>query len=252
MENFMRILSFNLRYSRVVDPRIERVLSVITESAPDLIGVQEATEKWVSVLKTALPDYVLLGCSDTAAPGGEYTALLVRSCRFAVMDWTTRWLTDTPNTPSLIYRSLRPRTYTCAKLRDLSNDRTLFAVNTHFDPLYEENRMVAAVHLCRFVRRLSAPVIVTGDFNFDEAISDVYRHITSQYLDDTKYLAKNVYKSETFQKYRFFSATLDYCFVSRGDFHVEEYRVIDKSADGIRPSDHNPILVTLQQVKQVK
>jgi len=249
MENIIRILSFNLRYSRVAEQRIQCVLSIIREALPDVIGVQEATEKWVEILKMMLPDFALIGNSDTADEHGEYTAILVRTDRFDICQWTTRWLTDTPMSPSVVYRSMRPRTYTCANLRDRASNRVFYVVNTHFDPLYEETRMVSAAHLCSFVEALSYPVIVMGDFNLDEAISDVYRLITVQYLDDAKYLAKNAYGSETFHKYRFFSATFDYCFVSRSDFQIEEYRVIDKSIDGIRPSDHNPIVVTLQQMK---
>ena len=86
---------------------------------------------------------------------------------------------------------------------------------------------------------------VTGDFNYDERTSEVYKYFTAGVLADSKYLAKDLYAAPTFHGFKNLDAIIDFCYVSRDAYEVADYRVIDALFDGEHPSDHNPVVVTI-------
>ena len=239
------IMSFNLWCGGVTEERTARVFAAIRDAQPDILGVQEATPQWMKLLREALPEYTSAGFGREGGDKGEYSAIFVKRDRFDILSEDTRWLTDTPETFSYVEGSLCPRVYTWAKLHDKENDTVLYHINTHLDHGPEEVRMVQAHYLYAFIETLDAPVTVTGDFNYEERTSEVYKYFTSGLLADSKYLAKNAYATATFHVYKEYDAIIDYCYVSRDAYTVEEYRVIDALYDGEHPSDHNPVLVTV-------
>ena len=239
------IMSFNLWCGGVTEERTARVLAAIRASDPDILGVQEATPQWMNLLRTGLPGYTSAGFGREGGDKGEYSAIFVKNERFDILAEDTRWLTDTPEVFSFVEGSLCPRVYTWAKLYDKENDTTLVHINTHLDHGPEEVRMVQAQYLYAFIETLDAPVTVTGDFNYDERTSEVYKYFTAGKLADSKYLAADVYAAPTFHGYHNVDAIIDFCYVSRADYAVSDYRVIDTLIDGEHPSDHNPVVVTV-------
>ena len=239
------IMTFNLLCIDVTDDRIARVLSAIHTSNPDILGVQEATPHWMQLLRNALPGYAAVGFGREGGNRGEHSAIFVKIERFEILAENTHWLTDTPNVFSFVDGSLCPRIYTWAKLYDKANDTVVYHVNTHLDHGLEEVRMIQARHLYNFIAALDAPVTVTGDFNYEERTSAVYRYFTAGVLADAKYLAKDLYAAATFHGYRELDWIIDYCYLTRNAYTVENYRVIDARIDGEHPSDHNPVVVVV-------
>lgn len=240
----IKIMSFNLWCGGVTPERTARVFAAISDCDPDILGVQEATPQWMQLLKTQFPAYTAVGHGREGGDLGEYSAIFVRTERFSVLEESTRWLTDTPDTFSYVEGSLCPRVYTYAKLHDKENGIELCHINTHLDHGTEEVRLRQAHYLDDFIRTLSLPVSVTGDFNCEEGVSAVYRFVTSDILRDAKYLAADAYKAPTFHGYQDLESIIDFCFVSDA-YQADSYRVIDRLYDGAHPSDHNPVLVTL-------
>ena len=105
--------------------------------------------------------------------------------------------------------------------------------------------MVQAHFLYDFIETLDAPISVTGDFNYDERTSEVYKYFTAGILADSKYLAKDVYAAPTFHGFKGIDAIIDFCYVSRDAYEVSDYRVIDARFDGEHPSDHHPVVATI-------
>ena len=239
------IMSFNLWCGGVTEERTARVLAAIRASSPDILGVQEATPQWMAILRAALPEYTSAGFGREGGDKGEYSAIFAKNERFDILAEETRWLTDTPNVFSYVEGSLCPRVYTCAKLFDKENKCELYHINTHLDHGPEEVRMIQAHYLYDFIEGLDAPVSVTGDFNYDERTSEVYKYFTAGVIADAKYLAKEQYAAPTFHGFNNLDAIIDFCYVSRDAYEVSEYRVIDTLFDGEHPSDHNPVVVTL-------
>ena len=239
------IMSFNLWCGGVTEERCARVCAAIRESAPDILGVQEATPQWMNILRNALPEYASAGIGREGGDKGEYSAIFVKKERFDILAEDTRWLTETPEVFSYVEGSLCPRVYTWANLYDKANNTELYHINTHLDHGPEEVRMVQAHFLYDFIEGLDAPVSVTGDFNYDERTSEVYKYFTAGVLADSKYLAKDRYAAPTFHGYKNIDAIIDFCYVTRDAYDVEDYRVIDRLFDGEHPSDHNPVVVTI-------
>ncbi len=240
-----KIMSFNLLCGNVTPERTARVITAIKTAAPDILGVQEATPLWMQLLRNELGNYTAAGFGREGGDKGEYSAIFVKNERFVILNEGTRWLTDTPEEFSFVEGSLCPRVYTFGKLQDKQTGKIVYHVNTHLDHGPEEVRMIQAKYLYTFLESLDSPVTVTGDFNFEETTSNVYRYLTSGMLADTKYLAKDAYKAPTFHGYKGLDAVIDYCFCERGAYDVADYRILDTPIDGKFPSDHHPVLVTL-------
>ena len=242
-----KIMTFNLWCGGVTPERVTRVFETIRGGAPDILGVQEATPQWMGILTEGLPEYAHAGIGREGGDNGDYNAIFVKKERFEILEESTRWITDTPEVFSYVEGCLCPRIYTCVRLRDLTDDSIVYHVNTHLDHGKEEVRMIQAHYLYAFVESLDAPVTVTGDFNYEETTSEVYRYFTSGILADSKYLAKCAYKVPTFHGYNGQHGIIDYCYLTRSAFDVEDYRVLDKPVNGALPSDHNPVLVTVSK-----
>ena len=178
------IMSFNLWCGGVTEERTARVIAAIRQSNPDILGVQEATPQWMNILRAALPEYTSAGIGREGGDKGEYSAIFAKNERFDLLAEDTRWLTDTPEVFSFVEGSLCPRVYTWAKLYDKENKTELYHINTHLDHGPEEVRMVQAHFLYDFIETLDAPVSVTGDFNYDERTSEVYKYFTAGLLSD--------------------------------------------------------------------
>ena len=86
------------------------------------------------------------------------------------------------------------------------------------------------------------PIVLTGDFN-SKPDSAVYKVVLGrEFLDSAK--AANVkYEAATFTNYGASESIIDYVFVSKNGFEVEEYRVCNEKINSNFPSDHHPVLV---------
>ncbi|MCQ2432502.1 MAG: endonuclease/exonuclease/phosphatase family protein [Clostridia bacterium] len=240
-----KVMSFNLWCGGVTPERTERVFAMIRKYDPDILGVQEATPQWMKLLKEAFPAYTACGIGREGGDKGEYSAVFAKNARFTVKSECTRWLTGTPEEFSFVEGSLCPRVYTCAELTDNCDGSRLYHVNTHLDHGPEEVRVIQAKYLHEFLETLDAPFSVTGDFNCEEGTSPSYQSFTASLIEDSKMKAEQKYAAPTFHGYHDLKAIIDFCFIRRGDYTVEDYRVLDELIDGEHPSDHNPVLVTL-------
>ncbi len=241
----IKIMSFNLWCGGVTPERCERVYAAIRDCDPDILGVQEATPLWMRLLKEALPAYTAIGEGREGGDKGEYSAIFVKTDRFAVEDSGTRWLTATPEKYSFVADSLCPRVYTYATLCDRENGKKLCHINTHLDHGQESVRLLQAHYLDEFVKTCSLPITVTGDFNCQESVSPTYKFMTSGKLSDAKTVSATVYAASTFHNYSELYSVIDFCYLTADQYTVDGYRVIDALYDGEHPSDHNPVLVTL-------
>lgn len=172
-------MSFNIRYGTAPDGdnrwelRRELVLRLIRDFNPDLLGMQEVLEFQANYLRENLPAYDFHGVGrDDGKQKGEFSPILFRRTRFAVLDAGNLWLSDTPDVPgSRGWDALLPRMLSWARLRDDSaNGRELTIANTHFDHRGSQARLESA----RLIRRIGEanlhgqPAILTGDFNCTE------------------------------------------------------------------------------------
>jgi len=93
------------------------------------------------------------------------------------------------------------------------------------------------------------PIILLGDFNLEpgsEALSPVFRDFDDSRLACTGEIAG---PAGTYNAFRFdlpVTQRIDYIFISKGKSEVTAYEVISDSNDGLYPSDHLPVFVTVR------
>ncbi|MDO4263040.1 MAG: endonuclease/exonuclease/phosphatase family protein [Deinococcus sp.] len=182
-------MTYNVRYDNPEDPftwdnRQDDVAALIAQTAPDVLGVQEAVSHQVQDLAAGLPGYAYVGQGrgpDNPAlkytkKAGEWNPIFYKTGRLELQDSGTFWLSDTPGNPGSFGPGFSlPRIATWAKFRAPAQGREVLVVNTHFphEDTAAGQRAYAASVLLRQIEALrgTRPVILTGDFNLDTADS---------------------------------------------------------------------------------
>jgi endonuclease/exonuclease/phosphatase family metal-dependent hydrolase len=255
----LRVMTFNLRYASPRPPndwptRRPVMKACLEATKPDLIGTQEGLAGQLADLRSDLPDYAMLGQGREGGDKGEFMAIFYRRDRFELLETKDYWLSATPEVVgSKSWNSSLPRMVTWARFRDKSTGRTFLFVNTHFDHQSEEARGESA----KLVRRrlestpTDQPVLLVGDFNAVAKASAAYATFTGDgYLTDL-FRSAPVRKGEhlgTFHGYRQANPTglhIDWL-LGRGGWGVRSAEVIAFEAKGQHPSDHYPVMVTLE------
>ena len=104
-ENVTRVMSFNVRSRNdkegSIDNRSKIVTAIIDQYAPDSLGIQEATGKWMKIFTKTLTDkydYVTQA-RDTKGYNTEHNPVFYRKDKFNLIDSGTIWLSETPKVP---------------------------------------------------------------------------------------------------------------------------------------------------------
>lgn len=247
-----RVMSFNVRCADdpegSINNRSQLVTAVIEQYAPDSFGVQEATGKWMRILKRKLGDkYAFVGePRDNYGPFSEYSAVFYLKDKYNLLDEGTIWLSETPEVKcTKSFDSACYRIATWAVLEDKETGIRYTHMNTHLDHVLESTRDGQAGVLLNKLEELQAEcnVIVTGDFNAypDE---DVYKRMIAV-TDDVASTARNTDSGITFHNYGKKEdkgqGAIDFIFTSKG-VKAETYKVIRNTVKDMYPSDHYPIV----------
>ncbi len=164
----IKVMSFNIRYSYgkpqepatendwydAKYPRRERVIRVIREYLPDVLGVQEARNLQIEDLRTALPEYEFYGIGrDDGKTEGEFSGIYFLADRFTKKDAGSFWLSDTPEKPGTTFYKAQnavPRIASWVRLVEKESGREIFVLNMHWD------------HIDAPARRQSAALVASG------------------------------------------------------------------------------------------
>lgn len=246
-----RVMSFNVRCKSdpegSINNRSKLVTAVIDQYAPDSFGVQEATAKWMRILKKEFGDrYECVGHPrDRLGPFSEYSAVFYLKDKYTVVDSGTFWLSETPEVKySVSFDSACRRIASWAMLEDKETGLRYTHINTHLDHVLESTRVGQAGVLLDYLKEFqkNGTVVITGDFNAYEEES-VYTEMV-KISDDVSKTAKTADKGITYHNYGKIEndgrSAIDYIFVTKGT-EAENYRIIDNTVMGMYPSDHYPI-----------
>lgn len=177
--------SYNIRWDNAKDAangngwpqRAPVIASLIRFHQFDILGTQEAYLNQLSDLQSLLPGYTYSGCGrDDGKDAGEHAAIFFKKDTFKLLDGGTFWLSETPEKPSLGWDAKINRICTWVKLEEFATHRPLFVFNTHFDHQGVIARPESARMILKAIKAIAddQPVILTGDFNGDQA-SETYR-----------------------------------------------------------------------------
>lgn len=230
-------MTFNLKVGSMGTERNARVIRMIKDYLPDLIGVQEASSAWMTLLLEELGGYyTIIGDGREPNDQGERTAILLAKSRFAVEESGTRWLTDTPTTASKMQGAEYYRIYTYAVLQDLVTGERFLHINTHLDTASDSVRSAEVNLLFEFLRGYQElPVLLTGDMNATVSSSPI------------KMLVRGgLTSTDTMCDGRNAAPTIDWLFVTADCVRVTYYRICNERVNGDYPSDHYPVLSRLE------
>ena len=150
--NPFNVCSFNIRYDNPNDGehnwkyRKENVAAFIQYHEVDLIGMQEVLKNQLDDLEQLLPGYAWVGVGrDDGKEAGEYSPILYKKDRFKLIQQSTFWLSETCDTPGTMgWDAACNRVVTWMELEDLTNQKSFFIFNTHFDHRGQTARLESA------------------------------------------------------------------------------------------------------------
>ncbi len=161
----------------------------------------------------------------------------------------TLWLSQTPLKPSLGWDATYRRTLSIAKLLDVQTKNFLYVFNTHLDNEGETARQEGAKLLLSEIAKIDAasPFVVTGDFNFI-ASSKGYEIITQVLADAEKVSGTPATGGgKTFNGFgenKEPDNKIDFVFVKK-PMQVQSHKVDTTTYNNLYPSDHYPVIVTV-------
>ena len=266
-EEKIRLLSYNVLFN-LYDHNLEevnrwpqrlpRIMALIEEMQPDIIGVQEL---YPDQAKDLLPliDNTYSFYSRTE-DNEELNGIFYRKDRFDVIDSKILYMSDTPDIPS-------SKTLTLIHLKDLKTGKELTVFNTHLTLGKIESREFQARFIADHIEPYATqtPIILTGDLNSFPNRPDlknlpfydgdyIHRILTQGSLKDAKDVSilGHVGPTSTFSNSPEngipFKGTgtpgvfLDHIYVSKG-ITVLIHAVQPGTIDGHFPSDHLPLII---------
>jgi endonuclease/exonuclease/phosphatase family metal-dependent hydrolase len=263
----LKVMTFNIRYdsggsgpgawSSGTEPRRDRVLSVVRDELPDVLGIQEALVHQVNDLASGLEGYEVFGVGrDDGEMSGEYMGVLYRTSRLTRIDGGHFWLSTTPEVPGTVFAgSGSNRMATWVVLRDALTSRGLFFLNTHWDNVSASSRELSGALIHERLETLagSLPRIVTGDFNEGSDASGVKALLSAASTPDRTLL--DAYREAhpevrpdeaTFHDFTGGTAGVPIDFVLHSaPFTAVDAAIVRTSFQGAYPSDHFPVTSVL-------
>ena len=249
----IRIMSANVRCLNPQDLgkkswfyRADLILKNIEAEAPTVIGFQEVTKWQYAYLCDTLSGYdsVITHRDDTAFSEG--CPVFYNTSLYNLKDKGSFWLSETPEVMSKGWDAACYRICSYVILEEKENGKQFVVFNTHLDHVSDTARINGIrVVLDKIAQFGGLPSVIIGDLNAAED-SETYRSVTENFLD-AKYQLENPQISATYQNWgtELDRPCIDYCMISKTGFTVNSYKVVQTTYDGVYPSDHFPLSVSL-------
>lgn len=138
-----------------------------------------------NISQTELPwDYIGVG-RDDGKEAGEYSPIFFRPAVWQLQNWTTIWLSPTPNVPSKGWDAGSIRILTIGDFYHRQTGAWIIAMNTHFDNVGTISRLNSAKIVTNEInKRLNVTsygkrpsILLTGDLN-SEPGQEAYQYFT--------------------------------------------------------------------------
>lgn len=257
----IKSMSFNIRLDvesdgvNRWDTRKDKVAGLMNYYEPDFIGCQEVLQHQLEYLSSQLTHYNFIGVArDDGKQAGEYSCIFYNKEKFEVVKQSTFWLSPTPDTVSMGWDAACHRVCTYGLFKSKKSKQFIWVLNTHLDHMGVVAREESAKLIIKKIKELTAaknyPVILSGDFNSKpgEAAADYI----SKYLKNSRTASeeKPYGPIDTWNAFQFTKAPqgcIDYIFISNDNrVAAKKFATITDSYDMKYPSDHFPILATIE------
>ena len=251
----INVLTFNMRYENNYDGencwanRRDRIVQMIKAERPDVIGSQELLAPQYAYMCEQLDQYGSVGVvREDGVDRGERSAIFYLRDRFTLLDTGNFWISEHPDSVgSKGWDAACERIATWAVLRDTVSHKEFFMMNVHTDHIGAVARREGVKLLLERCRSLSSgrPVILTGDFNATPDSEPITLVASSEYLVDSKMLAREHSGEEwTYNEFEKIDPSkymlIDYIFLTP-QFEVVSHAVLPQKQYGGMMSDHAPV-----------
>lgn len=259
----LNIMTYNIRLNLDSDGenswtnRKDYFISQIQFYEPDVFGIQEATPNQVIDIASSLNQYNYVGIGREGIGKGESSNIFYKKNRFRVMQESTFWLSETPDTISKGWDAAYNRVCTYALLKDKKTKNPFWVFNTHLDHIGEEARtkgLQLILSKILFLNKNKYPVIFMGDFNSEPAEERII-NLKKEMMDSRDISEQKPFgPSGTFNSFKHnepVTKLIDYIFISKNsNFKVLKYAILSDSKDLKYPSDHLPVLIQIKLNKK--
>ena len=259
----IEVMSANLRWP--IDPppnnwelRRARLVELLQEEAPDVVGLQESRDAYVVDLLEGLTGYAAY-----PSAGDRHNTILYRVDRIAVDRGTSDEENARVDSPKESWGEGSIRLPRCARLVIASTKRGFYVYNSHLDHRSLPSREWSVEVLIDRIRsrKIDDPVVLTGDFNAspDEATMAFLRGEATlgrgdgaianpiPFLDTFRLLHPGEKTVGTFHGFlgTDLGRRIDYVFAGPR-IRVLTARILRDQGRGGYVSDHYPVSATLQ------
>lgn len=230
------------------------------EVSPTLVGLQELKHnQLVDVLQglngnNNSSPWTHFGVGrDDGVEKGEYAAILYNTDEWKLLNGTYKWLSETPDTPSIAWDAATIRIVTMTTMQHKQSGKVVNYFNTHFDQKSEEARQKSADLIAGWILQIpnDYPTFLSGDFN--SISSDVAYQTLQKSMKDSNTVAyehingnlptySGFEKSDNQSIIDFIWSPLD-TNQENSNTYALEYEVLDNMYNGSRFSDHRPVNV---------
>ena len=252
------IMSYNIRYDNTWDVenswtiRKDKVIQILIQYAPSIIGIQEGLLNQVQYLDSCLTNYDYVGVGrDDGKEQGEFCAIYFDTTRYSVLNHSTFWLSETPDIISVGWDAALERVCTYGLFKDRKTAKEFWVFNTHFDHMGARAREQSSGLILKMIKKInrrSLPLILMGDFNSIPDSPPVNKIKTD--LSDALQISLEELQGPrgTFNGFNAdlsIEKRIDYIFT--GNFKVLSYiHINDRLNNNRHISDHLPVMVKIQ------
>lgn len=264
LDSTWTVMSFNLRYAGgdtgelSWESRREAVARRVRASGADIVATQECLARQADDLRTLLPEFRLEGVGrDDGDLSGEMCAILWRRDRFIKLEEGHRWHAEPgllPSPPDADAACVRMFSWVLLAERALPQRRIL-VVNTHLDHVGALARERGANRLKDFLEGWRGlPVILAGDFNAPAEPGcrpyELLTAATDSFPLVDAFRAVHPPGEGPEGTFHGFAAEdqpqrIDWILVG-GGLTPRQAWIDRQREDGLRPSDHHPVIAVLQ------
>ena len=220
---------------------IQRIADVINEYKPDFVALQEVDSMTnrTAGFNNGIPKDLVQELARLTGMYGYFAKAIDYSDGGYGEGVLSRWPAEAKRDTLPIPeggegRALLSITHT------LSDGRKLVFAGTHLCHQFEANRIAQVEAINAIFKETTIPVIMGGDFNF-RPDTEAYKVTTARFLD----AAREYGTEENTISYERPRSRIDYIFLAKNQrWKVKDVKVIKEN-----PSDHMPVLVTVELLK---
>lgn len=267
----LKLMTYNLKFaSPTFEPswevRRDMQIDLIRKYDPDIIGTQEGLKEQIDYLADKLPEYVVIGEGRKGGDDDEFMAIFYKREKFRLREMQSFQLSETPEIIGS-GPAVNPRMVTWARFAMINIpaggdegpypsdyrghwefNQEFYVFNTHYfngraDSLARLNASRLLLERISELNRFGAwtperPVFLMGDFNCRPG-SPPYNVLVGTGDSKDPDLLKNTFVDEK---------EIDWI-LYKGPVKVLSYEEVDYNVEGAYPSDHKPIYVEVDLLK---